>query len=66
MADDGTSHSSQRPYVGVHFQCCNVYSNVYINHEQTAYSGHCPRCSSRVEIPIAKEGSTTGIFFTNS
>jgi hypothetical protein len=37
-------------YVGVHFACCEVYSRVYINRQQTAYVGHCPRCGRRVEF----------------
>lgn len=66
MADASASHPPQQPYVGVQFKCCNVYSHVYINHDHTAYSGHCPRCASRVEIPIVAEGGSSGIFFTNS
>lgn len=66
MADNGASNAPQRSFVGVHFQCCNVYSHIYINHDKTAYAGHCPKCASRIEIPITKEGGSSNRFFTGS
>jgi hypothetical protein len=52
-----------RRYVGVHFNCCDVYTRIYINRQQTAYVGHCPRCSRRVELKIGP-GGTDARFFT--
>jgi hypothetical protein len=50
----------------VHFKCCNVYVNIYQNHAGTAYAGHCPRCTARIEIPIVKQGGSASRFFTGS
>ena len=49
-------------FLGVHFECCDVYSRVYLNREQTAYVGHCPRCARRVQFLIG-EGGTSERFF---
>ena len=49
-------------FLGVHFECCDVYSRVYPNREQTAYVGHCPRCARRVQFLIG-EGGTSERFF---
>ncbi len=55
--------ASGRPFVGVTFACCAVYAQVYLNHQKTAYIGHCPRCLKKVEIWIDPAG-TDSRFFT--
>ena len=61
---DGAGQGS-RSYIGVHFVCCDIYTRVYVNRQQTAYVGHCPRCSRRLQIKIGP-GGTTNRFFTAS
>jgi len=54
---------SVRRFVGVHFVCCDVYSRVYINRDETAYEGNCPKCAKRVTLRIGT-GGTDSRFFT--
>jgi hypothetical protein len=54
---------SGRKFVGVHFTCCDAYTRVYVNREQTAYEGNCPKCARRVRLQIGP-GGTDSRFFT--
>jgi hypothetical protein len=49
-------------FLGVQFECCDVYSRVYPNRDQTAYVGRCPRCGKQVEFLIGSEGTSSRFF----
>ena len=51
-----------RPFIGVHFACCNVYARVYRNATRTRYSGNCPKCCQRIEFRIGPGGSDRRFF----
>jgi hypothetical protein len=59
----GKMPTSGRRFVGVQFRCCDVYSRVYINRDETAYEGNCPKCAKRVRLTIGP-GGTDARFFT--
>jgi hypothetical protein len=61
--DPDSRSAGSRRYVGVHFVCCDVYSRVYINRDETAYEGNCPKCAKRVRLRIGP-GGTDSWFFT--
>jgi hypothetical protein len=48
--------------LGIHFACCSVYSRIYINQQQDAYVGACPRCGKRVRIGIEPGGAEERFF----
>lgn len=59
---DAADSGSGGKFLGVHFACCDVYSRVYPNREQTAYVGHCPRCAKRVQFRVGTEGTNARFF----
>lgn len=54
--------ASGRPFLGVRFVCCDVYSRIYINRDYTAYQGHCPKCSRPLVVRISPDGSDERFF----
>lgn len=51
-------HEKQkRPYLGVLFKCCHVYSRIYLNAVGTAFFGFCPKCGAKIEVKARKGGS---------
>lgn len=70
LSSDGPSSVSassrptgERRFVGVQFNCCDVYTRVYINRDETAYEGRCPKCGKQVRLGIGP-GGTDSRFFT--
>jgi hypothetical protein len=57
-----SSASDGRRFVGVHFACCDVYTRVYINRDQTAYDGRCPKCAKHVVLRIGPGGTDARFF----
>ena len=51
-----------RPWLAVHWRCCEVYSRIYRSRDATAYAGTCPGCGKSVRIRIG-DGGTDARFF---
>jgi hypothetical protein len=48
-----------RPYIGMFFECCHVYTRVYRRPGETCYIARCPRCLRSTRIQVAPDGTNT-------
>lgn len=60
--DDPGAASGARPYIGVEFACCGVYTRVYRRPEQTRYDCRCPRCLRMVTVHVGPQGTSNRFF----
>lgn len=54
--------AEKRQFLGIMFECCNVYGRIYKNKEGTAYIGKCPKCLKNVMVKVGKEGTNNRFF----
>lgn len=52
-----TPDKQPRPYLGIHFKCCNVYARIYLNKKGDMFFGHCPKCAAPIRVKAAPGGS---------
>ncbi|MBX7258254.1 MAG: RNHCP domain-containing protein [Candidatus Hydrogenedentes bacterium] len=57
MKPSNSRNPSPRPFIGILFKCCHVYARVYLNHDGTAYAGHCPKCAASLTVKAGPGGS---------
>lgn len=54
--------AQKKKFIGILFECCNVYRRIYINKGKNAYEGICPKCNSEVKVMIGPSGTDTRFF----
>lgn len=65
MTNDKEETNKSTNFLGIMFECCNVYARIYKNKEGTAYVGRCPKCMRTVKVPIGEGGTNTRFFRAN-
>ena len=58
----GENSKPKRPYIGVHFKCCNIYKHIELNKAGTAFVGWCPKCAVKAEVQVSADGSESRFF----
>ncbi|MCC7408583.1 MAG: hypothetical protein IT442_10965 [Phycisphaeraceae bacterium] len=52
----------QRPWLAIHWRCCQTYSRIYRSPDATAYVGRCPKCGKALRVPIGPAGTSSRFF----
>lgn len=59
---DERGAAGPRPYIGVLFKCCGIYTRVYRRAEQKVYQARCPRCLRAAQVRVGEKGTNARIF----
>ena len=51
-----------RPWLGIQFECCDVYTRVYREPTDTEYVGRCPKCLRQVRVKVGPGGVSAKLF----
>ena len=54
--------TKKKKFIGILFECCNVYKRIYMNKEKNAYEGACPKCNGEIKIAIGSNGTDARFF----
>jgi len=57
-----SAQSGAKPWLGILFECCNVYSRIYKNRDGSAYAGRCPKCQAEIRASVGNGGTSQRIF----
>ena len=58
----GKAREKQQPWLGVMFECCNVYRRIQKKQDGSAYEGRCPRCYRLVRVAVGEGGSSSRVW----
>lgn len=58
---DGTAGTNEagRPWIGIHFECCGVYTRISRRPEAKEYEGRCPKCGLPIRVGVGPKGVKT-------
>lgn len=54
-----------KKFLGVRFASCNCYGRLYINDENSAYVGRCPKCYTSFAVRVGAGGTSSRMFIAN-
>lgn len=60
--ENNDSKKPKKKFIGVYFNCCNIYQRIYVNLTNTGYYGYCPKCGKQVKFVIGKGGTNSRFF----
>ncbi|MEM7680722.1 MAG: hypothetical protein AAF288_02085 [Planctomycetota bacterium] len=56
------AESERRPWLAVHWRCCEVYNRVYRSPDGQRYEGRCPKCARPLSVKIGPAGTHCRFF----
>ncbi|MDI9404835.1 MAG: hypothetical protein QM516_13270 [Limnohabitans sp.] len=61
---DRRAHGPQpsKPFLMIWFRCCSTYGRLPKSADGLSYSGRCPKCLAKLEVPVGEGGTNRRMF----
>jgi hypothetical protein len=60
--DANDAPRATRPWLGIYFECCDVYARVFRQSNARQYVGQCPKCGRSVRVAVGPGGVPSRLF----
>ena len=54
--------STPKPFLMIWFRCCSTYGRLPKSADGLSYSGRCPKCLAKLEVPVGEGGTNRRMF----
>ena len=51
-----------KPFLMIWFRCCSTYGRLPKSADGLSYSGRCPKCLAKLEVPVGEGGTNRRMF----
>jgi len=51
-----------KPFLMIWFRCCAAYGRLNKSPDGTQYTGRCPKCLAKLEVPVGEGGTSRRMF----
>jgi hypothetical protein len=51
-----------KPFLMIWFRCCSTYARLPKSADGLSYSGRCPKCLAKLDVPVGEGGTNRRMF----
>jgi hypothetical protein len=53
---------ANKPFLMIWFRCCSTYGRLPKSADGLSYSGRCPKCLAKLDVPVGEGGTNRRMF----
>ena len=56
------ANAPAKPFLMIWFRCCSTYGRLPKSADGRSYSGRCPKCLAKLDVPVGEGGTNRRMF----